>query len=91
MSYIGLLIQREEDEENFRADARYDYLSEAFGDEARLLAAQAADEAREAAGFQSAWGEYRANQQWLAKQRCAAAIRRNHAVACMLPSEDVPF
>jgi guanylate kinase len=79
------------EEIEYQLNGRADYLSEAFGAEARLLAAQGEDEHIEECGYASRQGMQAANRVYRAKLRCAAAIRRNHAAACLLPSDDVPF
>jgi hypothetical protein len=82
---------QEQEEWEYQLNAKADYLSEAFGDEGRRLAAQGADEMAEGMGFTS-YAAYRsALAEEARRQRCANAIRANHAEACQLPSDDIPF
>lgn len=71
-------------------NARYDYLSEAFGDEARLLYAQARDDERaereaasREAGFLTLAGDEAHGRETQSRARARASI---HA-----PVDDVPF
>lgn len=74
--------QQELESERF---AREDYLSEAFGAEARLLAAQADDEIAESNGF-TGWHAYQAGlREFSEKRRAANSISRAHAVPDNIP------
>ena len=69
-------------------NARADYLSEAFGAEARLLAAQAWDEAIEGYGYfsQSGWEAH--GIELTARARAAKSIAKRHTPVVV---DDVPF
>lgn len=78
-------LEREEFE--YHLNARADYLSEAFGDEARLLAQQDFDDGFACRGFFSAAGAEAGDREWSARRRAANTIRDNHAG----PVDDCPF
>lgn len=79
----------EREELEYQANARYDYLSEAFGNEARMLNQQAIDEQNDPHtwGFFSEAGMVKDNAVRAARRRCQEALAKAHAPA----DEDVPF
>jgi len=85
--YIGMHPDEIEEME-YQANARYDYLSEAFGAEARMLAAQGEDEQNDphTYGYWSEAGLAAANVEDLARRRASEAIAKAHT-----PVDDCPF
>jgi hypothetical protein len=66
---------------------RCDYLHEAFGAEADMLAAQDRDDALMAYGFFSEEGSRQASEEWTARYRARRALAAAHAEV----EEEVPF
>jgi len=87
--YIGMNEQEREAMEHDMF-AREDYLSEAFGAEARMLAAQAEDECNDPRtyGFFSEAGLEAANFEDSSKRRASRAIADAHASPVV---DDCPF
>ena len=80
------------EEMEYQANARYDYLSEAFGAEARMLQQQAIDEQKDPRthGYFSEAGMVNDNEIYLAKARCRAALAKQHPSFDPV-DDDVPF
>jgi hypothetical protein len=83
------------EDREYHFNARYDYLSEAFGAEARSLQAQALDERANDCGFTCYAAQRLANEEWNAKLRAAASIRKGKEARGFTlpvnPANDIPF
>jgi len=77
------------EEIEFQLNARADYLSEAFGREARLLSAQMVDDTARECGFTYNRTYQMACKEFYARQRARQSILKNHPGHVI--ENEVPF